>query len=221
MSDDKPVLKVIKTEPVAPGSPFSSLVLRAPFDADATSALVLAYESLPREARRSLLVAICEDAKTEGVSPAPALLGLLGAEDDLELCTDIAAAIQSLGGDEVRPTGERLVLVRGTLREGLALLVEPLYADFVELLELRWQSGEIVEQSYEPLVNTAEAQQRHDSLSGDHPVYEDVLGVEILARVVWAERRRDKAMPMGLERFAHIFSSDAGSRVRTPAGSGS
>ena len=209
---------MIETDPVRQGTPFSSLVLRAPFDAEAVSALVLAYESLPREARKFLIEAVCDDAKTEGVSPAPALLSLLGVEDHRGLCADIAAAIQSYGGDEVRPTGQRLVFVRGTLREGLALLVEPLYAEFVELLELRWHEGEIIEQSYEPLVHSTEAQRRHDSLRGDHPAYGDGLGVEILARVVWAERRRDKAMPTGLERFAHLFSAAPGPRSRTGVG---
>lgn len=188
-------------------NPFATLVARAPFDVEAVQALAMAYEALPAEARRPLIEAIVTDAEAERVSAAPALVALLSVEPDAALATLIAERLAEADAADIRVGATSRSVVRGTVEEGVAFLVEPLYGDFVEVIELHWRDGMITDALHEPLIHAADAEERLGKLGCEDLAHGESHGLETLARVIWANRRDAGQLPEGLERFAHLFSA--------------
>ncbi len=142
------------------GGPFAALVARAAYDPEAARGLAAAYASLPEAMRSDLVDAVLVDAGVEGVPAGSALVPLLSAESDPAIAQRIADAIHAAGGAGLATKNTASAWAAGDANHGGAVLVRPLYADFVETWALSWQ-GERIEQSvFQPMLRSEDAEKQ-------------------------------------------------------------
>ena len=204
MKDEPTQLELVPSLPET--SPFAALVSRSARDPEALEALSLAYQSLPVAAREAFVKAVQEDANQERVDPGPILLSMLSVEDDATRAATIAKELEGLDASRLRPQLESQTCVCGTRRRGGALLTQPLYAGFSEVLDVTWEDFGITRVHYEPLASDGEIVDRVRKLKDGGLTLSGTIGREVLARVMWSYRRTHGAFPQGLSRFADVFS---------------
>ncbi|HEY8072824.1 MAG TPA: hypothetical protein VIF62_01910, partial [Labilithrix sp.] len=103
-------------------------------DADAATAAALAYQSLADDGREAWLDALESDAPDVGVPKVALYAPLLAVEQDDARRTRIAKNVE---GAAKRSTPPRAV-VGWAGEDRVALIISPLYLDFVELLLCRY-----------------------------------------------------------------------------------
>ncbi len=178
-------------------------------DADAATAAALAYESLPADGRNAWLDALEADAPDVGVPKVALYAPLLAVEQDDVRRARIAKNVE---GAAKRSTPPRAV-VGWKDDQRVALIISPLYLDFVELLLCR----------YHPDRGIADA--RHEWLAHKDRVNECAreVGVtlveaalpevvEELAHAVVADRRARRDAPAILKRYIDLFAPEIGGR---------
>ena len=204
MKDEPVQLELVPALPSA--TPFAALVSRSSHDPEALEALSLAYQSLPTDAKEAFVRAVQDDARQEGIDAGPILLAMLSVEDEASQAAALAALLEGSDRDRLRPQLERQICVCGTRRRGGALLAQPLYAGFSEVLDLSWDEFSITRVLYEPLAADDEVIRRVHRLQDGGLTLGGTIGREVLARVMWSYRREHGGFPQGLDRFADVFS---------------
>src|SRR5262249_54050478 len=100
-------------------------------------------------------------------------------------------------------------LVAGDEQRGGVLLVRPLHGTFVEVLGLAWtRDAGVTHAIFDPLVHDGAASGHVARLPDGLRFDEAPMGyaIDLLAPVLWAHRRAHGVLPVGVERFADLFS---------------
>lgn len=195
--------------------PFGALIAAASQDPAAARGLASAYASLDVVARLRIVDAVVIDARAEGIAPGAALLPLLAVEEDTAVAQVIAAALRAEEGGIAPITGADVTahaLVAGDATRGAVLLTRPLYGEFVEVLGLAWREEEgLTHTLFEPLTHRDKASGCARRLPPDLTLEAMPIdyAVDLLAPVLWRARRRGHPSPVGIERFADLFSLPA------------
>ena len=185
-------------------------------DAEAATAAAHLYAELPVTTREAWLDALAEDAPAIAV-PGAALYGpLLAVEGDPARRQRICEQ----GDISPEPSDRvcRALLGFGAQGSQVAVLVQPLYLDFVRVLVCRFVRGRGFDAVHQaPIVRDGDAPQPGDHLEGavlraacPHAVVDEV------AHAVVAHRRAGRELPVPLCRSADLFSPrrDATLRAR-------
>lgn len=174
-------------------------------DAAAATAAALAYESLPADARDAWLDALDADAPHVDVPRVALYAPLLAVEQDDARRDRIS---RNVTGAARRSTPPRAYV--GT-KDGdrVAVVVSPLYLDFVELLFCRYDQDEGVRDArHDWLVHSSQV----SVIAGELAItlVEAPLPhvVEEIAHAVVADRRAGRAAPPALVRYIDLFAPD-------------
>jgi len=136
------------------GHVFAGFLRSAAQDADAAQGLAAAYASLQTDLRARLIDAVVRDATQEGIDPATVLVSLLAVEDAPEIAWRIAKALSRCEPEALRARSAAQAVSVGDTLEGGAVLLRPLYGDFVEVAALAWRSGQVTH-AYAPALCAA------------------------------------------------------------------
>jgi hypothetical protein len=177
-------------------------------DPEAAIAAAQVYGALAPEGRDAWLDTLEEDAPKLGVPRVALYAPLLGVEEDPLRLDRIRQAIAEDAASVTRNT----TALRGVAKDGarVAVLVAPLYAEFVQVLWCRYQthSGfEVVR--LDPIQRASAAPRAGDRAEGVvleatplSPV------VEELALAILAQRRRGQEIPRSMVSFANLFDAN-------------
>jgi hypothetical protein len=176
-------------------------------DAEAAQAAALAYAQLDAAGRDAWIESLAQDAQELGVPRIAVYAPLLAVEVDGMRRKRIELA---MGPDEsgAVPQGAPSALVgigRGDLR--VAVLIAPLYMDFVQVLACGYHAGEAFEWvRHDPIVSRRSALQSGESIDGVLVESSPLKGVvDELAVTIVAHQRTRGQLPAALRVFAHIF----------------
>lgn len=209
-----------KNEPVEPRilAAWREWLSALAVDAEAAIAAAHVYAELPPEGRNAWLDALSEDSPKLPVPIVAVYAPLLSVESDPERRARIERAI----GQECIPASTRSArALRGIAadRSRVALLVAPLYLDFVQILSCRYNPHEGFRWvRHDPIRSAADAPRDGDQLDG--VVLEETpmkLVVEDLAHAILAQRRRGDAIPTSLNGFARLFDVQADGDSEAPS----
>jgi len=176
-------------------------------DANAATVAAQLYSELPAEARDAWLSALAEDAPLVGVPEAAMYGPLLAVEADPSRIDRMQRAANTTLGSINEVKRALLGTAAGGVR--LAVLVIPLYLDFVRVLVCRIvkdRGFDWVRQV--PIVREADAPDR-GSVIDDVKLYacsRDAV-VDELAHAVLAQRRMGRELPQVLRDCADLFST--------------
>ena len=178
-------------------------------DAEAALAAALAYDSLDAEGRDAWLDVLEQDAPSLAV-PALALYApLLSVETDEGRRARMLASIAPARLERAR--SHEVCAYRAVRPDGshLAVVVAPVYLDFVEVLTCNYlRDGGVVSAQRDPLRHVdAVTEILHEGDSGLEPTPLAVV-VDELAHAILADRRDGRASPEALGAFAHLFGPD-------------
>lgn len=170
----------------------------------------MAYAALPEESRRRMIDAIVEDAQEEAVPPAVVLASLLAVESSTDLAEYLFAAMTRTGGEGLSSDQEPTGWAIGDADHGAAVVVLPLYGNFVEIAGLAWDEASGVTQKVFETMVVAEDGIKHVSALGlastQHLVdVEDAL--DRMVSALWQHRRLHGHMPEGVDRMAALLDS--------------
>jgi hypothetical protein len=186
-------------------------------DAEAALAAALAYESLAPEGRDAWLVALAEDMSElarAGVPPIALYSPLLWVELDPERRARIEAELASKDSGP-SPNAHKVVRAlcgRSKAGEHVALILSPLYLDFVAVLACRYHPEHGFRSArHDPVRHVTDVVGEGSTLDGV-PVAEAPLRdvIEDLAHAIVSDRREGRAAPPSLRAFAHLFVPDIG-----------
>ncbi|MBI4702722.1 MAG: hypothetical protein HY744_16495 [Deltaproteobacteria bacterium] len=176
-------------------------------DADAVAAAASLYAELPAPARDAWLAALAEDAAQIDVPKAAIYAPLLAVEPDVER----RGRIRQAAGIDLAPLASVRRALLGTGAGGLrlAVLVIPLYLDFVRLLVCRFVKDEGFDWvRQDPIVRERDAPAAGCALDGVELFTSSPQAViDELSLAVLAHRRRGRALPPVLLRCADLFSA--------------
>lgn len=174
-------------------------------DGDCAMAASLAYRSLPEPARSAWLDALEEDAPRLSVEPFALYAPLLAVEHDVSL----AARIRERMGALPMLLDRTARALRGKSQNGdgarIAVLVQPAYLDFVDLVGCRYSPDEGISLAVrEPLRRADELPREWDGVALEPGLLDDII--EDLAHAVLADRRNGRKPPEALVPFAPLFA---------------
>jgi hypothetical protein len=179
-------------------------------DAEAAHAAAMAYKELDGPARDTWLGALEQDRDRVGVPRIAVYAPLLAVESDPERRHRIHTAI---GPEDLRATPRTSAYgLRGTSRLGLgvAVVVTPLYLEFVQVLACGYSSRGFEWVRHDPIVGSHRAPRRGDAIEGV-TLERTTLNVIVdeLAEAVLAHRRSGRSLPDALRVFADLFGPEA------------
>jgi len=186
-------------------------------DAEAALAAAIAYRELDAKARDEWLGALDQDLEAVGVPKFAAYAPLLAVESDSDRRARIHRAIGSLESATPSVAAQGLV---GVGQRGLrvAVLVTPLYLDFVQVLACGFRPDRGFEWvRHDPIVDRGRAPQNGQRLEG--VVLETTslqLLIDDLAHAVLAHKRAGRELPEALRVFADLFGPGSGSSTPPP-----
>jgi hypothetical protein len=176
-------------------------------DADAAQAAALAYAQLDASGRDAWIESLAQDAIEIGVPRIAVYAPLLAVEVDGTRRQRIQLA---MGPDELHaaPRQAPCALVGvggGELR--VAVLIAPLYMDFVQVLACGYHVAEAFDWvRHDPIVSTRSALRAGDRVDGVAVESSPLKGVvDELARTIVAHQRTHGELPAALRAFAHVF----------------
>jgi hypothetical protein len=184
-------------------------------DAEAAIAAAHVYGELAPEGRDAWLNALEEDYPKLGVPRVALYAPLLSVETDSARLLRIREAM----ADETTPVSRRTTrAMRGihTDRSRIAVLVAPLYMDFVQVLSCRYSPHSGFQWvKYDPLRGSVDAPNAGVNIEGvSLEITPLKLVIEDLALAILAQRRRGDEIPGTIALFADLFDarleSDAG-----------
>jgi hypothetical protein len=187
-------------------------------DAEAAMAAAIAYRELDASSRDRWLSALDQDASRLAVPRIALYAPLLAVESDPARRARIAEAIGP-NDAAARPRSEARALI-GLARGGtrVALLISPLYLDFVQVLACGYRTTAGFEWvRHDPIVSARRAPRHGDVIQGVaiesaplKPLIDD------LALAVLAHRRGGRELPEALRVFADLFGPVAESTPPPP-----
>jgi hypothetical protein len=181
-------------------------------DAEAAQAAALAYEQLDASGRDAWIDSLAQDTLEIGVPRIAVYAPLLAVEADGIRRKRIQSA---LGPDESRGAPRQVTrsLVgfgRGELK--VAVLISPLYMDFVQVMACGYHVGEAFDWvRHDPIVSTISTVRGGDRVDGIVVEASPLKGViDELALTILAHNRSRRPLPPTLRAFAHVFGPSFG-----------
>jgi hypothetical protein len=178
-------------------------------DPEAAIAAAHVYGALSPEGRDAWLSALEEDSPKLGVPKVALYAPLLSVETDAARIERIRAAMS--GGEIARVDLKRTLAFRGVAadRTRIAVLVAPLYVEFVQVLSCRFSphSG-FVWVKLDPILRASEAPAHSARIEGvvlERTPLKPV--VEELALAILAQRRKGQEIPRSMVGFADLFDA--------------
>jgi hypothetical protein len=187
-------------------------------DAEAALAAAIAYRELDENARNHWLSALDQDARRLSVPRIAVYAPLLAVESDPARRARITEAIGPLSADvspRVGPHG-----LSGRLADGsrVAVLITPLYLDFVQVLACSYRAergfGWV---RHDPIVDRAQSPRHGDRLEGVLLERTPLRSlIDDLALAVLAQQRSGREPPEALRVFADLFGPNLGGSQPPP-----
>ncbi len=177
-------------------------------DAEAALAAAHVYGELPPEGRDAWLDALDDDAPKLGIPRVALYAPLLSVETD---AGRLARVQQAIALDGPTTTIQTTHAMRAILpdRNRIALLIAPVYVDFVQVLSCRYSPHRgFVWVKHDPLRTSKDAPKPGYVVDGValEPTPLDVV-VEELALAILAQRRRGDTIPPTMTLFANLFDT--------------
>lgn len=190
-------------------------------DAEAALAAAIAYRELPSEGRDEWLGALEQDAEQVSVPKFAIYAPLLAVESDPERRERIQRAVGPLDSATPRVAAQGY---HGLARNGgrVAVLVSPLYLDFVQVLACSFRPGMGFDWvRHDPIVDRRRAPRAGDRIE-DTVLEESPLGalIDDLAYAVLSHRRNGRELPEALRVFADLFGPSPSASTPPPPGDG-
>jgi hypothetical protein len=182
-------------------------------DADAAQAAALAYEQLDASGRDAWIESLAQDALELGVPRIAVYAPLLAVELDGTRRKRIQMA---LGPDESVATprqATRALVGVGDDDLKVAVLISPLYMDFVQVMACGYRVGDAFAWvRHDPIVSTHGAVHPGDKVGGVVVESSPLKGIiDELALTIVAHNRARRPLPPTLRAFAHVFGPAFGS----------
>jgi hypothetical protein len=182
-------------------------------DADAAQAAALAYQQLDASGREAWIDSLAQDALELGVPRIAVYAPLLAVELDGTRRQRIQMA---LGPDELVATprqGTHALVGFGPDDLKVAVLVAPLYMDFVQVMACGYHVGDAFDWvRHDPIVSTRGAVHAGEKVGGVIVESSPLKGViDELALTIVAHNRARRPLPPTLRSFAHVFGPAFGS----------
>ncbi|NUO48656.1 MAG: hypothetical protein HOV80_07355 [Polyangiaceae bacterium] len=177
-------------------------------DPEAAIAAAHVYDALSAEGRDAWLTALEEDSPKLGVPTVALYAPLLSVESDPARIERIRLAMV---GDVPPVDLQSTVALRGVApdRTRIAVLVAPLYVQFVQVLSVRFSPHTgFVWVSLDPILRASDAPtsgHRIDGVTLEHTPLKPV--VEELALAILAQRRQGQELPRSMVGFAGLFDA--------------
>jgi hypothetical protein len=212
VADELPKKRSLESAPVKAPCPRSVRAWRAWLgalanDAEAAQAAALAYEQLDESGRDAWIESLAQDAHELGVPRIAVYAPLLAVELDKSRRRRIESA---LGPDEKNgaprePT--RALIGKGANDLKVAVLIAPLYMDFVQVMACGYRVGDCFDWvRHDPIVSTRSALRSGDQVGGvvveSSPLK---CVIDELALTIVAHNRALRPLPPTLRAFAHVF----------------
>jgi hypothetical protein len=202
------VLRPLKKAFPPKKSIFGKLLSRAVCEPNLACDLALTYESLGRAARKKFVETVVVDARAEGTDISALLVALLAVERDAQVARLIATDITVEGGKALAPSCRMRSLLAGDEQRGGVVIVRPLYASFVDIYALVWNSREgITHALREPIASASDATRYAESLPDGLAFDEAPVAstIDLVTKVLWNQRKRFGPFPDEIRGFANLF----------------
>jgi hypothetical protein len=174
-------------------------------DAEAALAAAIAYNDLDPSARDSWLSALEQDVSRVDAPKYALYAPLLSVESDPARRERMTRAVGA--ADAARATTEAYALAGGRSRLRVAIVVMPLYLDFVQVLACGFQRATGFEWvRHEPILHASTAPRagsKVESLAVESMPLQTI--VDELAHAVLAHQRQGRPPPDALRAFADLF----------------
>jgi hypothetical protein len=176
-------------------------------DAEAALAAAMAYKELAGAAREDWIAALEHDIDRVSVPPIAVYAPLLAVEVEPRRRERILAALGPVQADATPTTAAFALASRPSEPSRIAVIVAPLYLDFVQVLACAYRPGEGFDWvKHDPIVELRRAP-RGGEFVGGVEVEATPLGsvVDDLAITVVAHTRTGGVLPEALTVFADLF----------------
>lgn len=176
-------------------------------DAEAAQAAALAYEQLDASGRDAWLDSLILDAAELGVPRIAVYAPLLAVENDGTRRERIETAMGPLE-PLAAPRGATKALLSVRSEDiKVAVLISPLYMDFVQVMACGYRVGEAFDWvRHDPIVSARRAVRAGDRVAGVVVEAAPLKGVvDELALTIVAHNRSRRQLPATLKAFAHVF----------------
>ena len=181
-------------------------------DAEAAQAAALAYEQLDATGREAWIDSLAQDALELGVPRIAVYAPLLAVEVDGKRRQRIQSALgpHESGAAPRQATRALLGSGRGDLR--VAVLVAPLYMDFVQVMACGYRVAESFDWvRHDPIVSMGSVPRAGERVEGVVVEASPLKGViDELALTIVAHQRSQGQLPPALRAFAHVFGPSFG-----------
>ena len=181
-------------------------------DAEAAQAAALAYEQLDASGRDAWIDSLAQDALEVGVPRIAVYAPLLAVEVDGKRRQRIQSALgpHESGAAPRQVTSALVGMGQGDLR--VAVLVAPLYMDFVQVMACGYRTAESFDWvRHDPIVSMGSvprAGQRVENVVIEASPLKGVI--DELALTIVAHHRSQGQLPPALRAFAHVFGPSFG-----------
>lgn len=181
-------------------------------DAEAALAAALAYKQLEGNARDSWLSAVEHDAGRLDVPRVALFAPLLAVESDPNRRRRILRSMGPIDGAKSPQTAASGLIGRRSDGSRIAVLITPLYLNFVQVLACAYRAGHGFDWvRHDPIVACESAPTAGAILDGAELETIPLKPlVDELAHVVVAHSRSDRPLPDGLSCFADLFGALGG-----------
>jgi hypothetical protein len=197
-------------------TPFRALLAATLTHSDAALGLACAYAELSAAERGQLLDAVIADAEVDALSLSPLLGPLCAIENDPALSERLRKLLETHGVALRMSNEPPRILLSGDSNRGAALLVRPIDASDVDVLELRWDAASALLHTERKRAPASEVPAMtmvlRDVLARSSratlPEIEQVpidLAAEVIAHALWRYRRVHGVLPVALNDFADLI----------------
>ncbi|HEY2405992.1 MAG TPA: hypothetical protein VGI10_08315 [Polyangiaceae bacterium] len=188
-------------------------------NAEAALAAAIAYRELDERARNHWLSALDQDTRRLSVPRIAVYAPLLAVESDPERRARITEAIGPLSADVSPRVGPQGLCGREADGARVAVLITPLYLDFVQVLACSYRAehgfGWV---RHDPIVDRTKAPRHGDRLDGVLLERTPLRSlIDDLALAVLAQHRSGREPPEALRVFADLFGPNLGGSTPPPA----
>lgn len=182
-------------------------------DAEAAQAAALAYEQLDASGRDAWIESLAQDAQELGVPRIAVYAPLLAVELDGNRRQRIQSALGPIELGAAPRQVTRALVGAGPDDLKVAVLISPLYMDFVQVMACGYHVGDVFDWvRHDPIVSTHSTVRPGDQVGGVVVEACPLKGViDELALTIVAHNRARRPLPPTLRAFAHVFGPAFGS----------
>jgi hypothetical protein len=181
-------------------------------DAEAAQAAALAYEQLDASGRDAWIDSLAQDALELGVPRIAVYAPLLAVELDGKRRQRIQSALGPQESVAAPRQATRALVGVGRNDLRVAVLVAPLYMDFVQVMACGYRVAESFDWvRHDPIVSTGSVPRAGERVQGVLVEASPLKGViDELALTIVAHHRAHGEVPPALRAFAHVFGPSFG-----------